>query len=138
MGTRIRTYSELRRLTTLEERYHYLSLHSVVGKSTFGFERWMNQQFYTSTEWRTLRRKIIIRDNGCDLGIEGYEISGKMYVHHMNPMEAAHISQDDPDILNPEYFITCSFRTHQAIHFGDERQLARPFVPREPGDTKLW
>jgi hypothetical protein len=117
---RIRTYSELRRLETLKERFEYLKLVGVVGDSTFGFDRWMNQQFYTSTEWRHIRQHVIARDGACDLGIEGYEIHNR------------------PSILDPEFLITVSNRTHNAVHWGDERQLPRPFVERRPGDTKLW
>lgn len=133
-----RTYSELVRLETFEERYAYLRLSGVVGRPTFGFERWMNQQFYTSREWRDARRDVIARDRGCDLGLEGFEIHDKIYIHHMNPMDAADISSHDEDILNPEFLITTTHRTHNAIHYGDEKQLLLPTAPRRPGDTRLW
>lgn len=134
----IRTYKELRRLETFEDRYNYLKLQGVVGASTFGFDRWMNQAFYTSREWRLIRNHIIVRDNGCDLGIDGYEMHDRIYIHHINPMSVAHIAQGDEDTLDPEYLIATSHRTHNAIHYGDEKLLRQPLVPRSAGDTKLW
>lgn len=134
----IRSYRELSRLHTFEERYQYLCLRGVVGERTFGWERFANQKFYTSYEWKKARRDVIARDLGCDLGIEGYELHDYIVVHHMNPIEAADLSQGDPDILNIEYLISCSKKTHNAIHYGDEEQLPRLFAEREPGDTKLW
>lgn len=109
-----------------------------MGASTFGWERFANQKFYTSYEWKHVRRDVIVRDLGCDLGVEGHDLHENIIVHHMNPMEAADISQFDPDILNMEYLISCSLKTHNAIHYGDEEQLPRPFAVRRPGDTKLW
>lgn len=135
---RIRTYSELRRLQSLEERYRYLSLRGIVGESTFGFDRWMNQAFYRSAEWRHIRHQIIARDNGCDLGVDGYEIHERVYIHHMNPMTAEQLEDGDAIILNPEYLISVTHRTHNAIHYGDERMLPKPPVVRTAGDTKLW
>lgn len=134
----IRTYTEISRLRTFEERYHYLALRGVVGERTFGWERWANQKFYTSYEWKQARRDVIVRDLGCDLGVEGYDLHDKIFVHHMNPMQAADLSQDSPDILNIEYLICCSHKTHNAIHYGDEGQLPRLFAERSPGDTTLW
>lgn len=134
----IRSYKELRRLETFEDRYDYLKLRGVVGASTFGFDRWMNQAFYSSREWRLIRSHIIVRDNGCDLGIDGYEMHDRIYIHHINPMSVAHITQGDEDILDPEYLIATSHRTHNAIHYGDERMLRQPLVQRTAGDTKLW
>lgn len=134
----IRTYREMSRLPTLRERYEYLRLRGAVGDSTFGFDRWMNQEFYRSKEWKQLRHEVIARDEGCDLGVPGFEIHDKVIVHHMNPIEAAHISQGDPDILNPEYLVCVSHKTHNAIHYGDETLLPRVWVPRQPGDTRLW
>lgn len=133
-----RSYSELRRLYTFEERYHYLALRGEVGRSTFGFDRYINQQFYTSNEWRQVRNHVIARDEGCDLGVKDYEIHGRLVIHHMNPMTPDHIVQGDDSILDPEFLITTCHRTHNTIHYGDERQLPRQFVPRKPGDTKLW
>lgn len=134
----IRTIGELRRLETFEDRYRYLSLRGHVGEATFGYDRYINQAFYTSREWRHLRQFIIARDNGCDLGVDGYEIHSRLIIHHMNPMTAEHISHRDSAILNPEYLITTTHQTHNAIHYGDESLLPRPHVPRRPGDTKLW
>ncbi len=136
--TRIRTYSELNRLETFEERYHYLFLKGVVGETTFGFDRWINQQFYTSRQWRDVREEVIIRDNGCDLGVEGYEIEVYLLIHHMNPVSSKGIENGDPLLLDPEFLITTSKRTHNAIHYGDETLLPRPLVARERNDTKLW
>ena len=138
MTTRIRTYRELRRFETFEERFKYLVLHGTVGESTFGFDRYINQQFYTSRQWRQVRHYVIARDEGCDLGVPGYEIHDRLYIHHMNPMTVAHISDGDSAILDPEYLITTSHQTHNAIHYGDERLLPRQLVERRPGDTKLW
>lgn len=134
----IRSYSELCQLATFEERWRYLSLQGIVGRSTFGFDRYINQKFYTSKEWRSLRHRIIVRDNGCDLGVDGYEIYSRLVIHHLNPMTKSDIIGGDDSILNPEYLITTTHQTHNAIHYGDEKLLARPFVERSPGDTRLW
>lgn len=133
-----RTYTEVSRLKTFNERFHYLALNGRVGQSTFGFDRWMNQDFYTSTEWRQARHEVIARDNGCDLGIEGYEIHRDLYVHHLNPITSIQIQAGDICLVDPDNLITVSRRTHNAIHYGDERMLPRPLVQRRPGDTKLW
>lgn len=135
---RTKTYTELDQLDTFEERFRYLALHGDVGRSTFGFDRYINQQFYTSREWRQLRHHIIARDLGCDLGAYGYEIHGQLLIHHINPLRVDDIIHSDPDILDPEFLITTTQKTHNALHFGDERQLPRPFAPRRYGDTKLW
>lgn len=134
----IRTYRDLRRELTFEERFRYLSLKGTVGQSTFGFDRWMNQQFYRSREWRHTRDLVITRDLGCDMGVPGYEIHERLYIHHMNPMTPEDIEEGNSDILDPDYLITVSFKTHNAIHYGDERLLPRPLVDRTAGDTKLW
>lgn len=134
----IRTYSELIELATFEERYRYLALNGVVGGATFGFDRYMNQQFYRSTQWRQLRDWVGIRDHGCDLGVEGHEIHERLYIHHMNPMRATDLVEANDGILDPEFLITTTHRTHNAIHYGDEGLLAQPFVERTPGDTRLW
>lgn len=134
----IRSYSELRRLDTFIERFRYLSLHGTVGKETFGFDRYMNQQFYRSREWRQLRHKIIVRDNGCDLGVPGYDIHDAIYIHHLNPMTVEHIENGDPCILDPDNLISVTHLTHNAIHYGNESLLPQLFVERRPGDTKLW
>jgi hypothetical protein len=138
MSTRIRSYSELRRLETFKERFDYLKLHGRVGDATFGFDRYMNQRFYSSAEWRHLRRRVILRDNGCDLGIEGHEIHSGLYIHHMNAMTVNDLITGNPDILDPEFLITVTHQTHNAIHYGDEKLLPRQLVERRPGDTKLW
>jgi hypothetical protein len=133
-----RSYQELRRIDGFEERFRYLSIKGEVGVSTFGYDRWLNQRFYTSREWRQLRDHVIVRDNGCDLGIDGYEIHDKILVHHMNPVIVDDIVAGEDSILNPDFLITTTHRTHNAIHYGDERLLPRKFVPRERGDTRLW
>lgn len=133
-----RTYSELRSLSTFEERFRYLALRGKVGEATFGFNRWINQDFYTSHEWRNARHGIIVRDNSCDLGIRGYEIHSGLYIHHLNPITVEQIESGDPCIIDPDNLITVTHRTHNAIHYGDERLLPRPLVDRRPGDTKLW
>jgi hypothetical protein len=134
----IRTYTELSRIQGFEERYEYLRVHSSVGVATFGFERWINQTFYTSAQWRLVRYEVIARDLGCDLGIEGREIWNKICIHHMNPMKVVDITRADPAILDSEYLIATSLRTHNAIHYGDASLLERPFIQRRPGDTTFW
>jgi len=138
MSQRSRSYTELARIRTFEERYDYLAVRGVVGLDTFGFERWLNQAFYHSAEWRHARRQVIARDRGCDLGIEGQEIYDRPIVHHMNPIAVDDITHANIDIINPEYLITVSLRTHNAIHYGDRSQLVQPLIQRRPGDTKLW
>jgi hypothetical protein len=109
-----------------------------VGKSTFGFDRYINQRFYTSLEWKRIRRQIIVRDNGCDLGVPGFEINDKVLVHHMNPIMVEDLERGQDYILNPEFLICTSFETHQAIHYGDTTKLPQLPIERRPGDTKLW
>ncbi|QEQ94615.1 HNH endonuclease [Streptomyces phage Soshi] len=133
-----RSYRELRKLTTFIERFRYLALRGNVGQATFGFDRWVNQGFYTSREWRQARDRIIVRDEGCDLGIEGYEIHDRVYIHHINPITLQQLESGDPCLVDPDNLITVTHRTHNAIHYGDERLLPRPLVARQPGDTKLW
>lgn len=134
----IRTYSELIKYSTLEDRFKYLALRGGVGDQTFGFDRYMNQMFYASAEWKQIRQHVILRDNGCDLGVPGYEIHERLYVHHMNPMEPEDIFEGNRSIVDPEFLITTTHTTHNAIHYGDERQLPKKFVERTRGDTKLW
>lgn len=136
--TMIRSFSELRRIGSFEDRFHYLALRGQVGEATFGFDRYINQRFYTSRQWRQIRHHVIARDNGCDLGIEGYDIHVRPIIHHMNPMTSDDIMYGDESILDPEFLITTTHQTHNAIHYGDEKLLPRPFVERRPGDTKLW
>ena len=133
-----RHYHGLSRLQTFEERYKYLRLNGVVGRSTYGFDRYLNQKFYTSTEWRRVRNFVILRDGGCDLGIDGREIRDKIIIHHMNPISVEEIEHCDEDILNPDYLIATTLNTHNAIHYGDESLLPKKFTERRPGDTKLW
>lgn len=136
--TIIRSYNELRRIDTFEERFRYLSLNGSVGSSTFGYDRWLNQRFYTSREWRQLRDHVIARDNGCDLGIDGYEIHDKILVHHMNPMIVDDLLAGEESIMDPNFLVVTSHRSHNAIHYGDESLLPRKYTPRERGDTRLW
>lgn len=133
-----RSYNELRRIDTFEERFRYLSLNGSVGSSTFGYDRWLNQRFYTSREWRQLRDHVIARDNGCDLGVDGYEIHDKILVHHMNPMIVDDLLAGEESIMDPNFLVVTSHRSHNAIHYGDESLLPRKYVPRERGDTRLW
>lgn len=134
----IRTYSEMSRLTTHKERFQYLALHGSVGRSTFGFDRHINQKFYTSRQWRHLRHEVVLRDLGCDLGVMGYEIHDRPLIHHMNPITADDIMHGDESILDPEFLVMTTHNTHNAIHYGDESLLPRIHTPRRPGDTRLW
>jgi hypothetical protein len=136
--TKIRTYSELRQFDSFYDRFNYLSLRGDVGERTFGFDRWINQQFYKSKEWRDVRNNTIVRDSGCDLGVSGFEIFADLLVHHMNPLTVDAIENGESWILDPEFLITTSLNTHNAIHFGDERLLPRGPIERKPGDTTLW
>lgn len=133
-----RTITELYQLTTFEERFRYLALGGQVGGVTFGYDRWINQGFYRSREWKLIREEVIARDLGCDLGLEGYEIHDRIIIHHMNPMVAQDIVRGEDAIVDPEFLITTTHQTHNSIHYGDERTLRRPFSPRRDGDTKLW
>jgi hypothetical protein len=135
---KIRTYSELMRFRTFEERYRYLKLSGVVGESTFGFDRYINQLLYNSGRWRETRDGIITRDDGCDLAIEDMEIEDIIIIHHMNPLRIEDIELDRPEIYDPEFLIVTSRRTHNAIHFGDESMLALLPVERRRGDTCPW
>ena len=134
----IRTYSELITFPTFEERYRYLRLEGKVGEDTFGFDRWLNQSFYKDPEWRAIRDKIIIRDNGCDLGIPGREICSRIIVHHMNPITKDDILSRSAFLLNPEYLICTVKNTHDAIHYGDEGLLIKAPIERTKNDTCPW
>ena len=135
----MRTYSELITLPTYEDRYAYLRLSGSVGTETFGHERWLNQRFYRSREWQQIRNRVIARDLGRDLAMHGFDIVKMIQVHHMNPMRPRDISRFDPDILNPEYLISVSHDTHNAIHYGDDTAPRQPvFAERFPGDTTPW
>lgn len=134
----IRRYEEIKKLETFEERYHYLQLHGAVGADIFGFNRHFNQTFYQSSRWKSARDRVILRDNGCDLGIEDRAIRRGVTIHHMNPITLDDILEDRDWIYDPEYLICVSDRTHKAIHYGDESLLILPPRERTPGDTKLW
>ena len=134
----IRTYSELITLPTFEERFRYLQLGGKVGEDTFGHDRYLNQMFYTSDEWRRIRRDVIVRDNGCDLGIQDREIHGLIIIHHMNPITIEDIINRSEFLLNPEYLISTVKNTHDAIHFSDERILITDPIERRPNDTCPW
>ena len=137
MTMKVRCYTDLRLLSTFEERFEYLKLGGGVGKETFGFDRWINQRFYKSPEWKQIRRDVIIRDEGRDLGVEGYELQNGIYVHHMNPMLPKDIVDASEWILNPEYLICVSFNTHNAIHYGDASLLPK-IIERKLNDTCPW
>lgn len=134
----IKTYSELSRFHTFEERFDYLRLHGAVGRSTFGFDRHINQHFYRSREWKDVRDFVIVRDNGCDLGVSGYEIGSDILIHHINPMDVDDIVHGESWIIDPEFLITTTHNTHNAIHYSDASLLPKIVVAREPNDTKLW
>ena len=138
MMSMIRRYSELERLKTFEERYEYLRLQGVVGESTFGFDRYLNQMLYKSGRWRDVREKVIIRDNACDLGMEDYDLYEMIIVHHMNPITIEDIQMNKSYIFDPEYLISTSSNTHKAIHYGDSSLLSKLPVERRPGDTIPW
>lgn len=134
----IKTYSELITLPTFEERFQYLRLDGIVGESTFGFDRYLNQIFYQSQKWKQIRDFVIIRDNGCDLGVEGYEIYGRILIHHMNPITIKDIERESEFLLDPEYLITTVHNTHNAIHYGDENLLITAPIERTKYDTCPW
>ena len=134
----IRTYSELIILPTFEERFKYLQLNGRVGDSTFGFDRYINQNFYRSAEWKRIRDLVIMRDNGCDLALEGYEIYGRILIHHMNPITISDIKFSTEYLMNPEYLICVTHNTHNAIHYGDEKQIITGPIVRTKNDTCPW
>lgn len=134
----MRTYSELSNLRTIEERFEYLSLGGTVGVVTFGFDRWMNQKFYRSPEWKHIRQHVIARDMGFDLGAPDTPIRGAHLIHHMNPITVEDIQDSTENLLDPEFLITTALRTHNAVHYGDRSLLPQPFIERFPGDTTLW
>lgn len=139
MSTSIRTYSELSRLSSFEERFKYLKLSGSVGKETFGFDRWINQYFYQrSQEWKQIRDHVIIRDNGCDLGVKGYDIYERIIVHHMNPISMEDFERQSKFLLDPEFLICTTHLTHNAIHYGDERLILNVPVERTMYDTCPW
>jgi len=134
----IKTYSKLITLPTFEERFKYLRLHNQIGIETFGFDRFINQKFYRSAEWKQIRAYIIDRDSGCDLGIKGREIPSHIIIHHMNPLQLIDITNSSEFLLNPEYLICVSHNTHQAIHYGDASLLITTPVERSMNDTCPW
>lgn len=136
--SKILRYSELIQLPTFEERYRYLKLDGKVGVETFGFDRYLNQMLYKNPKWKSARDKVIIRDNGCDLGIEDRDIQGKIYVHHMNPISIEDIENESEFLFDPEYLICSSHTTHNAIHYGDESLLILDPVERTKNDTCPW
>ena len=137
-NTMIRTYRECMRLPTFQERYRYLQIGGRVGKETFGFDRYLNQMLYRTPEWKRFRRDMIVRDNGCDLGCEGYEIYGNVLVHHINPITVEDVINRNPCIFDPNNVICTSLNTHNAIHYGDETLLITEPVVRKPNDTCPW
>lgn len=136
--TKTRSYSEFLLYETFEERFEYLKLGGGVGHATFGFDRHINQRFYMSREWQDVRQYVIYRDNGCDLGVVGYEIHISPLIHHMNPMSVDDILQHEAWIIDPEFLITTTHNTHNAIHYGVDRLLPKVVTERKPHDTKLW
>lgn len=139
MKKNIRTYSELSKLKTFRERYEYLKLDGTVGEKTFGFDRYVNQMFYKSEEWKRIRNYVITRDNGCDLGIPDRKIvDSVILIHHMNPITKEDIINKNEILLDPEYLITTIKQTHDAIHYGDESLLAEDLVIRSKNDTCPW
>lgn len=135
---KIRTYSELITLPTFKDRFDYLQLNGLVGKETFGFDRYLNQQFYKSQEWKRIRDIVILRDNGCDLGVEGYEIRGRILIHHMNPITDYDIQNNSKILLDTEYLICVTHSTHNAIHYGDESLICTGPINRHKNDTCPW
>ena len=134
-----RTYSELIRFKTFHDRFNYLKLSAKVGGATFGYDRFLNQAFYQSREWKRARRDVLLRDNGCDLGLAGHEILYRPLIHHMNPLTVEEVERGDLNMLDPEFLICVSHATHNAIHYGDDQTIQMTeWRPREPGDTKLW
>lgn len=134
----IKTYSELIEIPTYIDRFKYLSLDGMVGAETFGYDRYLNQVLYSSREWQKVRRDVIIRDNGCDLACEGYELSGRILIHHINPMTVKDIVERNPKIFDMNNLITTTHRTHNAIHYGDENLLVLEPIIRTKDDTCPW
>ena len=134
----IRTYTELSRMQSFGDRFRYLMLCGAVSQETFGFDRYLNQKFYSSPEWKRIRRDVIIRDNGCDLGVEGYDIYGTILIHHINPITLEDIKRESEFLLDPEYLITTTHNTHNAIHYGDASLLPETPIKRSRNDTCPW
>lgn len=134
----LRCYSDLIKLPSLQARFEYLRLNGEVGEELFGYARYLNQEFYHGNLWNDVREQVIIRDHGDDLGVSGWKITGHIYVHHMNPITIEQLKDRDPILLDPEYLISCSYDTHQAITWGNEALLPKPLIVRRPGDTCPW
>lgn len=136
----MRSYSELITLPTFEERFEYLKLDGDVGDETFGFDRYLNQRFYRSAEWKRIRDAVIVRDNGCDLGIEDRQLYDRIVIHHMNPINQRDlINHMDSMVIDPEFLICCSHNTHNAIHYGDDSLIVKSTITeRTPNDTCPW
>lgn len=134
----VRCYSELILLPTIDERFKYLRIAQFVAKDTFGSYRYLNQRFYSSKEWRSIRSAIVLRDNGCDLAMDGYPVGNRGYIHHINPITVEQLERGDNAIFNPENLILCSFQTHNAIHYSNGNSLQKDLIERHPGDTRLW
>lgn len=134
----MKTYNELIRIPTFEERYRYLRLSGSVGEETFGFRRWLNQEFYHSDEWKRFRDKIIIRDGGCDLAVDGFEIYSSIIIHHLNPITYDDILNQNPCVFDPNNVVCTKLSTHNAIHYGDEILLPKTPVERIKNDTCPW
>ena len=134
----IRNYTELSKLQTFEERFNYLKLDGIVGKETFGYDRYLNQILYQCHEWKSVRNKVSIRDNGCDLGIIGHEIQNRIIIHHMNPITVEDIKSRNSIVFDPEYLISTVHQTHNAIHYSDENLIPKNPVERKPNDTCPW
>lgn len=133
-----KSFTELIKRSTFEERYEYLKLGGSVGEVTFGFDRYLNQRFYRSRQWTLIRDEVLIRDCGCDLSMPNHEVYGKVVIHHMNPITLNDISSGNPHVYDPEFLICVSVDTHLAIHYGNKKLLPKQYVERRPGDTRLW
>lgn len=135
---RIKTYSELIALPTFEDRFEYLQLKGIVGQETFGFDRYLNQILYSSKEWKSLRNEIIVRDNGRDLALEGFEIHGRILIHHINPITIDDVIKRREMVFDPENLICVTHNTHNAIHYGDKSLLITGPIERRANDTCPW
>lgn len=133
-----KTYRELITFDSFEDRYNYLRLFGIVGEDVFGFSRYINQHFYTSSTWRSVRTQVIIRDDGCNLGCKDRPIAGRIHVHHINPVTLDMLEDEDPMLYDLDNLICTDDLTHRAIHYGDVSLLQKDYIPRRPGDTKLW
>lgn len=139
METKRKSYSEMSQCGTFDERYNYLKLQGEVAGETFGFDRYLNQKFYKSREWKRVRDQVIVRDNGCDMGLKDYPIKGKILIHHINPLSLDEVSNGSPALLDPNNLVCVSHETHNAIHYGDQTIVKdKTLVERRPNDTSPW